>query len=216
MGAIPFGDLRHCNRPDNPKAWVIDMEVAFRLLVEWFGVKVDQFAILRKRLKTMGESFGDKKTFSILRGKNFAMPAQEGRGTLPDVHRDIEDLAPETTDNLGFSMRRVLKVQAANSALPDGMAVVDLGNTLVKSGLPKLLCTEETAEETPLVLDGLTFHNIESFKKCRVEMKTVSCLYHALGSHTPVPHPKSQGRSLSTFLHPNVILCILYIYLFTA
>nr|WP_252380507.1 hypothetical protein [Desulfovulcanus ferrireducens] len=213
MSAIPFRDLRQFNRPYNPKAWVVDMEATLSLRVERFGVKVNHFAILCKRLEAMGKPFGDKKVFSIIQGKNFAVPAQKGRGTLPDIHRDIEDLAPEATHNLGFNMWRVLKMQTANSALPEGMAVVDLGNTLVKSDLLRFLCAKKTAEETPLVLDGHKFHNIEAFKKCRVEMKTVIFPCHALRSHASFPHPKSRGRSLSTFLPPNVILYTMYIYL---
>ena len=136
------------------------------------GVQINEFALRGQRLESMREPLGDQQTLMILRGENIGIPAEECWRTTTDVHGNIINLAFEATDNLGFGMWWILKMQTAHSAFFPRKCVIDLRNRLPQPCFTEVLGTIKTAEKPPVILNGLALDNGEAGNGRRGEFKT--------------------------------------------
>jgi hypothetical protein len=91
-------------------------------------MKVKQFAILRERLETMGESLWNEKASLIRCGNYFSVPVKEGGRALPDIYSHIVNFSLEATHDLTFGIWRVLEMQPTDSPFLFCVGVVDLGD----------------------------------------------------------------------------------------
>jgi hypothetical protein len=74
----------------------------------------------------MGESRRDQQALMVIGREFLRMPAQESRGTAAQINDYVEYLAGKATDELGFDVRRVLKMHTANRALANRDRAVGL------------------------------------------------------------------------------------------
>lgn len=61
-------------------------------------MEVEQFAIIREGLKTVGEAFRDGQGAVVVGAEVFGVPVAKGRRALAQVDGDVEDLAAQAGD----------------------------------------------------------------------------------------------------------------------
>jgi hypothetical protein len=131
MASIAPGKIGNGERPGNAEHRVVVEQPAFSVGSVEGGVQVEQFAVRLDDLKAMGEAFGDNHHAHIGQREFFRMPAQEGWRVLAQINGNIPYPPLQAANQLHFSMWRVLKMQAANSADLGSARVVELHHVAV-------------------------------------------------------------------------------------
>ena len=134
-------------------------------------MQVDNFAVVVKGLKPVGEAFGDGKRFVIVRAKNFGVPMQEGGRVVTEVNGDIEDLATQAGDELHFSVGWVLEMHPPHGAAFCAVAVVDLDDGFPAEERGEIARAENAFDIAPLVADRLALYDGEARKRRLNEIK---------------------------------------------
>ena len=62
----------------------------------------------------MCKAFGDQQCRVIVLCEQLAVPPQKSGGVFSDIHSDIKHLAAKATDELHFSVWRILKVHSTD------------------------------------------------------------------------------------------------------
>jgi len=83
---------------------------------------------------------------------------QKSGRTAAQIDGNIEYFPVQAAHQLGFGVRRVLKVQAAHGPLVPGQRVVDLRNGLVQTRLAKFIGAVKARQKTALIFNGLALH----------------------------------------------------------
>lgn len=171
MGAIPVRKVRYGERPGDRKPRLGDVESPLRPRLKRRGVQVKHLAVLREGLEAMGKPLRDQEASPVPDTENFRVPLQKGRGASPDIDGHVEHLPAKATDDLAFGVRRMLEMQAADSASVTGPGVVDLGDGSSEPDLLKRLRAEEPAEKTPRILYGYPLDNQETLQGCGMKIE---------------------------------------------
>jgi hypothetical protein len=171
MGTIFLRKFRDGEGPGDPDLRVDYMKGPFRQWPKRRGVQIEHLAVLREGLEAVGKPLRDQEAPVVMSAEYLSVPFQEGRGTLPDVDGHIEHLPEKATDDLAFGVRRMLEMQAADSAPVKGPGVVDLGDGATEPDLLKRLRAEESAEKPPRILDGLQLDNQQTLQGCGMKIE---------------------------------------------
>ena len=118
------------------------VERAFRIRVVGRGMEIQHLTIARQCLKPMGKSFRNEQCGVIVLCEQFAMPVQKSGGVLAHINGYVKHFAAKTGDELHFSVRRILKVHAADRAALSSERAIDLGDGFSAKDVRKLLRAE--------------------------------------------------------------------------
>ena len=94
---------------------------------------------------------------AIAGGQFEALPTQECRRRLAQVDDDVPDAAPQASNQLDLSMRRTLKMHAADGAPGRSERLAVLGVASVEPRGSELLAAETAFKPTALVLERNRF-----------------------------------------------------------
>jgi hypothetical protein len=118
----------------------------------------------------VSESFGDIKQRPIFGGQLDTEPAQVGSRFHSQINDDVEDDPASTANEFCFSVRRSLKMHAAQgpaSAIVRDIALSDFG---FQSEPLKLVMAPTAREESPFVFDPFWFDNECSTQGCLMNL----------------------------------------------
>ena len=142
MRLVTLGLLSDYHGPLDGQARILRVERAFRIRVIVRGMEVQHLAIVRKCLKSMGEAFGNEQCGVIGLCEQLAVPVKKSGGVFAHIHGNVKHFAAKTVDEFCFSIRRILKVHAANRAALSSERAIDLGDCFFAKDLRKLLRAE--------------------------------------------------------------------------
>ena len=132
-------------------------------------MQVDELASVGQRLETMREALRDEQASPILGRQSFCVPAQESGRVASQVHRDIEDLSLQATDEFVLRMRRILEVEPPCGASPSCEGMVDLADCKRMSRVGERTVAVKAAEEPARVLPGETLDQHQTAKRRRLD-----------------------------------------------
>lgn len=89
------------------------------------------------------------------------MPPHEGWRIAPEIDRNIEYLAAQTTHQLGLGMWRILKMQAAYRTFVMGKRVIDLGDRFANASRAEFFSAINARQQTAMVFCCLALHQRE-------------------------------------------------------
>jgi len=161
---VAFRQLRNRQGPLDGQRGICDIHGTFGPGMKRRGVQIKQFTVFGKRLEAVGKAFRDQQAALVVGGQHFTMPAQVGGRSSAQIHGDIEHCSRETTDELGFGMRRMLEMQATDGPLAARERVIDLRNGLVQAGRTKFFGAIKSGEEAARIRDRLALHELEPGK----------------------------------------------------
>ena len=142
MRLVTLGLLSDYHGPLDGQARILRVERAFRIRVVGRGMEVQHLTIDRQCLKPMGEAFGNEQCGVIVLCEQLAIPVQKSRGVLAHIHGNVKHFAAKTGDEFGFSVRRILKVHAADRTAFSSERAIDLGDRFSAKDWRKLLRAE--------------------------------------------------------------------------
>ncbi len=118
-------------------------------------VKIDELAILGKRLEAMRKPGRDQHRPCIPGAEDLPVPLQICGRIRPDIHGHIENRPGDAGNELCLLMRSALEVHAADRALLVRQRVVDLRNAKIVTESREFFPAEKPREIAALVLNGL-------------------------------------------------------------
>lgn len=111
-------------RPLHPDPRIVPPYRPLALFVPGRRDLVEKLRSVLEGKEAVGEAGGDPELQAVFGAQLHALPAPEGGGVAPDIHRDVEHPAPHHPHQLALGMRRALVVQPAQHASARNRVVV--------------------------------------------------------------------------------------------
>src|SRR5690606_6550466 len=119
---------------------------------------VDQAGVIVQGLKTMGESarYIDHPVIAFTQLHSEVM--QVGGGVFPQINRYIIDSPPDTPDNLGFHIGRMLIMKPSDCTFLVGDGMIGLDKIGIQASIREFTTAKYPGKETPIILERLQFN----------------------------------------------------------
>ena len=103
-GVGTAGVVSHDTGPLDVDGWIVPGDAAFVIGMIEIVAFVAELGDIREDKKPVGEATGDQELFLVLFGEQLSVIFPVGRGTGPQVHGDVKDLAFDDPYQLGLGI----------------------------------------------------------------------------------------------------------------
>jgi hypothetical protein len=183
MTAITGGETGNGQWPSDGKPGILRIQAAFGSRLVGSSMEIQHFAVVGKRLKSVGKAFRDDESFVIGGAEHFGVPAQKGGRIIAQVYGDIKDFAAQATHELDLGMGRALEMHAPHGAANCRQGVVDLSDVPARDKRLKFVSAEESLQIPPAVANGLALQDSQTGKGCIQYVETGAHAWLAAASY---------------------------------
>src|SRR5579872_2817276 len=157
------------DRPSNRQRGIIKAKASSQAWHIGGRDLVINLGVVDQRLKTVRKAFRYIEHQMVVGAQFFAVPLTVGWRVLAQIHHHIEDGAAGTTHDLGFEMRRCLKMHASKSSSARIQRNRTLNEISLKTASAKFLRAKSARKRSTPIPNKLGFDTVGSVQLQRMK-----------------------------------------------